>query len=271
MGRIWIPGGGGSVDLDFLTAEAEDVVYGKVIADKDGNPLTGKLVLSGNAGAGDVRKGKTFYSTNPKSKLTGTMAEKGAATYTPNRSNQTIAANQFLTGAQTIKGDTNLLAANIKKGVTIFGVAGTWEGYVATAADWYNRGANPFGFRIFANNSNYGTWESNSIRSANGLLTLEALNKTINLSGYRYLNIFFVYTGAVTNDTMRCRFYGTTTAGTSKTYESTIAVNPGGTYTAKIAIADSVTLSGTVYVQLKHNSSGGSRVFIVYQIYTSTS
>ena len=67
MGRILMTGGGGGADLDVITAEADDILSGKVIVDKDGNPLTGTLTLSGDAGAGDVLSGKTFYTTNPKS------------------------------------------------------------------------------------------------------------------------------------------------------------------------------------------------------------
>ena len=66
MSRILMTGGGGGADLDVITAEADDILSGKVIVDKDGNPLTGTLTLSGDAGAGDVLSGKTFYTTNPK-------------------------------------------------------------------------------------------------------------------------------------------------------------------------------------------------------------
>lgn len=52
-------------------------------------------------------------------------ATKAATTYTPSTSNQTIAAGTYCSGAQTIKGDSNLVAGNIKSGVSIFGVAGT--------------------------------------------------------------------------------------------------------------------------------------------------
>ena len=48
--------------------------------------------------------------------------------WTPGTTDQTIAAGTYCTGAQTIKGDANLIAENIKKGVTIFGVAGSYEG-----------------------------------------------------------------------------------------------------------------------------------------------
>ena len=55
-------------------------------------------------------------------------ATKTATTYTPTTSNQTIAAGTYCSGAQTIKGDSNLVAANIKSGVSIFGVAGNFAG-----------------------------------------------------------------------------------------------------------------------------------------------
>ena len=53
---------------------------------------------------------------------------KAAQTYTPGTANQTIAAGRWLTGTQTIKGDANLIAGNIKKDVSIFGITGTYEG-----------------------------------------------------------------------------------------------------------------------------------------------
>ena len=57
-------------------------------------------------------------------KYTGNITSKSEATYTPTTSDQTIAAGQYLSGAQTVKGDANLVAGNIMSGVTIFGVQG---------------------------------------------------------------------------------------------------------------------------------------------------
>jgi hypothetical protein len=76
-----------------------------------------------DAVAGDIYPGKTSYVNGVK--VTGNMSTKAAATYTPTTSDQTIAADQYLTGVQTIKGDANLVAANILKDVSIFGVVGT--------------------------------------------------------------------------------------------------------------------------------------------------
>ena len=53
---------------------------------------------------------------------------KGAQTYTPTTTDQTISSGRWLTGTQTIKGDANLVAANIKSGVNIFGVNGSYFG-----------------------------------------------------------------------------------------------------------------------------------------------
>ena len=65
---------------------------------------------------------------NSSVSLTASVTTKAAATYTPTTSNQTIGAGQYLTGAQTVKGDANLLAKNIKKNVSIFGVTGDYNG-----------------------------------------------------------------------------------------------------------------------------------------------
>lgn len=61
---------------------------------------------------------------------TGTkqLTVQAAQTITPGTSNKTIASGRYLTGTQTIKGDANLVAGNIKSGVSIFGVAGSYEG-----------------------------------------------------------------------------------------------------------------------------------------------
>ena len=53
------------------------------------------------------------------------VTRKSAQTYTPGTSNQTIGSGQYLSGTQTIKGDSNLVAGNIISGKTIFGVSGS--------------------------------------------------------------------------------------------------------------------------------------------------
>ena len=53
------------------------------------------------------------------------VTKKSAQTYTPGTSDQTIGSGQYLSGTQTIKGDTNLVGSNILSGKSIFGVSGS--------------------------------------------------------------------------------------------------------------------------------------------------
>lgn len=68
--------------------------------------------------------------------LTASVTTKAAATITPGTSNQTIASGTYLTGTQTIAGAASLTTANIKDGVNIFGVTGSYTSdATASAAD----------------------------------------------------------------------------------------------------------------------------------------
>ena len=97
-----------------------------------------------NTNTGLVTGGVTTsgYISNSATK-TLQLNIKSAATITPTTTNQTINAGKYLTGAQTIQGDANLIPANIASGVSIFGVTGTHQGgsgidtsdATATAAD----------------------------------------------------------------------------------------------------------------------------------------
>lgn len=122
---------------DFGNATAADVTSGKTFTSSAGLKVTGtRTSSSGSSGSGidtsdatasasDILSGKTAYVNG--SKITGTIKSKAAATVTPSTSDQTIASGQYLSGAQIIKGDSNLVAGNIKKGTSIFGVTGTLE------------------------------------------------------------------------------------------------------------------------------------------------
>lgn len=56
------------------------------------------------------------------------LSTQGAQTITPGTTAQTIQSGVYLTGTQTIEGDTDLVAGNIREGVSIFGVTGTYSG-----------------------------------------------------------------------------------------------------------------------------------------------
>lgn len=72
----------------------------------------------GGSGVDIVDSGGNVVST------VDNIPSKNAQTYTPSTVNQVIDSGQYLNGDQTILGDGNLIASNIRSGVNIFGVVG---------------------------------------------------------------------------------------------------------------------------------------------------
>ena len=93
---------------------ATGVITGTVSASQNITPtVSAGYVSAGTAGTISVSGSDTLALT-----------AQAAQTITPGTTAQTIAAGQYLTGAQTIAGDANLIAQNIKAGVSIFNVDG---------------------------------------------------------------------------------------------------------------------------------------------------
>lgn len=163
-----VTGNFAGVDSSDATALVGDIMQGKTayIGNKKVEGTYVPLDTSdGTAAASDILNGKIAYVNGAK--VTGTIASKTAQTYTPGTSAQTIAAGQYLAGAQTITavpteeksatpstaeqevvptagkflskvtvgGDANLVADNIKSGVSIFGVQGTLTSLDTSDAD----------------------------------------------------------------------------------------------------------------------------------------
>lgn len=137
-----MPSGSASTPATTITANptisvnASGLITATASASQNITPtVSAGYVSSGTAGTVSVSGSNT-------SQLTA----KAAATYTPTTADQTIASGQYLTGAQTIKGDANLLAENIKKDVSIFSIVGTYEGgggNTVTLLMYNNSGAGP--------------------------------------------------------------------------------------------------------------------------------
>jgi hypothetical protein len=88
-------------------------------------------VVAGGTGDGDAAGAQIlagYEAWNSSGGLVdGTMTNRGAITYSPGTSNQNVAAG-YHSGGGTINGDGDLTAGNIKTGVNIFGVTGTYTG-----------------------------------------------------------------------------------------------------------------------------------------------
>ena len=83
--------------------------------------LTGDTVVPGA-----MRENYTAHSSSG-AVISGSIPDQAAQTIMPGTADKTIPAGRYLAGAQTIKGDPDLIPGNIKKGVNIFGVTGTME------------------------------------------------------------------------------------------------------------------------------------------------
>jgi hypothetical protein len=77
---------------------------------------------------GDVIVGRSYWGLRADGAWglhTGTMPDNGAASIMPGASDQTIAAG-YHNGSGTVAGDEDLVPENIRSGVDIFGVAGSY-------------------------------------------------------------------------------------------------------------------------------------------------
>lgn len=96
------------------------------IAEQDQRPT-----ISIDPGTGIVTSqyshGSGYVSENTHI-ATYSLNTQAATTITPSTINQKIPLGRYLTGNVTIAGDADLVASNIKSGVNIFGVTGTYTG-----------------------------------------------------------------------------------------------------------------------------------------------
>ena len=88
--------------------------------------VSGSQSVTPTVSAGYVSTG-TAGTITVSGSNTSQLTTQAAQTITPTTTNQTISSGRYLTGDQTILGDTNLVASNIMSGVSIFGVTGTLE------------------------------------------------------------------------------------------------------------------------------------------------
>ena len=127
-------------DLTSDTVTAEKLLSGFTAHDKSGAPITGTCTYDADtqdatAAVAEILEGKTAYARGTK--LTGTMPNKGAVSGTIATKEPYTIPMGFHDGSGTVSinatESAKIVAGNIKSGVTILGVEGTFAGETVTA------------------------------------------------------------------------------------------------------------------------------------------
>lgn len=131
--------------------------------------------------------------------ITSNKQTMAGQTITPKATSQTVACNgKAMTGNIIVNGDSRLIAANIKRGVTIFGITGTWEGYVALPNYLYRPGVDSGNWAADPDNPEDLTKESGMMvlnASAYGTNWIYTKN-SYNFTGYTRFNIDLMPNGS---------------------------------------------------------------------------
>lgn len=164
--------------------------------------VQGTVTATPTVTAGYVASG-TSGSTSVSLQTSVTTLD--TATWTPTTSDQTIPAGRYTIGTQTIKGDANLLAENVKAGITLFNIVGTcptfdalsWLGQEAELVQTYAKES------TLLSSTSYNGWTpSTTAKTIKSGASLTAV--AIDLEQYDYILRwqFFcepVYNGSETN------------------------------------------------------------------------
>lgn len=131
-----IYGGNTLIDLTGDTITANDLLTGKTAHDKSGAIIEGACTFDSDtsddtASASEILNGSTAHARGTK--LTGTMPNRGAITGTiTTKSQQFTITNGYHDGSGKVSISTTeqgkIIASNIKSGVEILGVTGTYTG-----------------------------------------------------------------------------------------------------------------------------------------------
>lgn len=128
-------GGNTLIDLTADTVTASALASGITAHDKSGAAITGTSTLDSDtsgdtAAVAEILSGKTAHARGAK--LTGTMPNRGAAGVTVSSAAGTTIPQGYYDGSGKAAIDstsaTNLVAGNLKQGVKILGVTGTYSG-----------------------------------------------------------------------------------------------------------------------------------------------
>lgn len=244
MGDVLVkPGGGGGVDCDTATAVPGDILAGRTagIAGSD-DLVTGTLSLTGNADEKKVLSGYTFYSTDAKSRLTGTLEVSSVVSFSVAQySNLTLIASW----AKPSRGPWSGLRvmckqgsypSNASNGTLFYEGSGTSATKSLAAGTWYFRAWNYITTnqgRIYGGSvqgsANNVTVKGQQVFKSSGIFTVPA--------SVRSIDVFCVGgggSGASTPNDMTSGNYCGGGGGGGYTKTGTYTVTPGTKYTVTV-------------------------------------
>lgn len=141
VSKVVLSNGTTLIDLTGDTITAADLLEGTTAHGKDGAPITGTCTYDSDtsedtAAVGEILSGKTAHARGAL--LTGTMTNNGAVTGTISTKAGTYTIPQgYHDGSGSVSIDSaeqaKILAENIKSGVEILGVTGSYSGASITA------------------------------------------------------------------------------------------------------------------------------------------
>ena len=130
------------IDLTGDTVTADKILQGFTAHDKSGAPITGTSPFNADtsdttASADEVLSGETFYGPTG-AKVVGSMPNRGSINNKITTKAQVVTVQQgYHDGSGTVQIDATeqakIIGANIKAGVKILGIDGTYSGEGATA------------------------------------------------------------------------------------------------------------------------------------------
>lgn len=168
VSKVVLSNGTTLIDLTGDTISAADVINSKTFHDKSGAPLTGSCTYDADtsedtAAVGEILAGRTAHARGAL--LTGTMTNNGAVTGTiSTKAGQYTIPQGYHDGSGKVSIATaeqnKIIAGNIKSGVQILGVTGTYSGEAITSQ---TKSATP-------------TWATQTIQPDTGYDYLSAVN-----------------------------------------------------------------------------------------------
>lgn len=188
-----------------------------------------------------------------KSYIGSEVETKGETVYTPGVSSQVISAGRYLTGDQVIIGDEHLVPDNIKQGIDIFGIEGSYSGEqigVDTSDATATPGDLVDGVTAYVNGEKIiGTLEDISSYTNNGSFSMYTVDgiPRVCLSGSYPSGGYVPVNGVVKLDVDMSKFGNATTDDViaGKKFTSNSGLNITGTYTPPAGLPSGISKIAT--------------------------